>query len=112
MLQVRRARLPDELDLFELIGQFPTPTPPTSESFSQSFRLKLKDADSFIAVAEVDSKLIGYISGDAHETFYAGGKTAWVDEILVVEGARRRGLGRALMTAGYFKRYLRPGGSP
>jgi GNAT superfamily N-acetyltransferase len=98
MLQIRRAKLTDELELFGLVGRFPTTTPPSSESFALSFRFKLKDPDSFVAVAELDSRLVGYISGDAHETFYAGGKTAWVDEILVVEDARRRGLGRALMT--------------
>lgn len=97
MLQIRRAKLADELQLLALVVQFPTPTPPSSEAFSHSFRVKLKDPDSFIAVAELDSKLIGYVSGDAHETFYAGGKTAWVDEILVAPAARRQGVGRALM---------------
>jgi GNAT superfamily N-acetyltransferase len=98
MLQIRRAKLADELELLALVVQFPTPTPASSEDFAQSFRIKLKDPDSFIAVAELDSKLIGYIAGDAHETFYAGGKTAWVDEILVVPEERRRGVGRALMS--------------
>ena len=75
----------------------PTPTAPSSEAFAQSLRLKLKDADAFVAVAEIDALLVGYIAGDAHETFYAGGKIAWVDEILVVANERRRGIGRALM---------------
>jgi GNAT superfamily N-acetyltransferase len=97
LLQIRRARLADELALFALVKQFPTQTPPTPESFAQSLRVKLKDSDAFIAVAEIDAKLVGYIAGDAHETFYAGGKIAWVDEILVVAQERRRGVGRALM---------------
>jgi len=97
LLQIRRARVTDELALFALVRQFPTPTPPSNESFAQSLRVKLKDADSFVAVAEIDGKLVGYIAGDAHETFYAGGKTAWVDEIFVVESERRRGIGRELM---------------
>lgn len=97
LLTIRRATLADELGLYALVRQFPTPTAPSSEAFAQSLRVKLKDADSFLAVAEIDSRLVGYVAGDAHETFYAGGKTAWVDEILVVEDARRRGIGRALM---------------
>jgi GNAT superfamily N-acetyltransferase len=97
MLKVRRANLADELKLFELVSQFPTPTPPSTEAFAQSLRVKLKDHDAFVAVAEIDGALVGYVAGDAHETFYAGGKTAWVDEILVVQDARRRGIGRALM---------------
>jgi GNAT superfamily N-acetyltransferase len=98
LLQIRRARLADELALFALVKQFPNATLPSSEAFAQSLRLKLKDADAFVAVADVDTQLAGYIAGDAHETFYAGGKIAWVDEILVVASARRRGVGRALMT--------------
>jgi GNAT superfamily N-acetyltransferase len=96
-LQIRRARLADELALFALVKHFPTPTPPTSETFAHSLRLKLKDPDAFVAVCEIDTLLVGYIAGDAHETFYAGGKIAWVDEILVVASERRRGIGRALM---------------
>jgi GNAT superfamily N-acetyltransferase len=97
LLQIRRARLADELALFALVRQFPTQTPPVAETFAQSLRVKLKDHDAFVAVAEIDAQLVGYIAGDAHETFYAGGKIAWVDEILVVANERRRGVGRALM---------------
>jgi GNAT superfamily N-acetyltransferase len=97
LLQIRRARVADELTLFVLVKQFPTPTPPAAEAFAQSLRVKLKDPDAFVAVAEIDTQLVGYIAGDAHETFYAGGKIAWVDEILVVANERRRGVGRALM---------------
>jgi GNAT superfamily N-acetyltransferase len=98
MLEVRRAKLADELALFALVRQFPNATLPSSELFAVSLRLKLKDHDALVAVAELDGRLVGYIAGDAHETFYAGGKIAWVDEILVLESERRQGIGRALMT--------------
>ncbi len=98
LLQIRRAKLADELALFALVRQFPSPTVPSNEAFAQSLRMKLKDNDALVAVAELDGRLVGYIAGDAHETFYAGGKIAWVDEILVAESERRRGIGRALMT--------------
>ena len=97
LLQIRRSKLADELALFALVRQFPSPAPPSNEAFAQSLRLKLKDSDALVAVAELDGRLVGYIAGDAHETFYAGGKIAWVDEILVVANERRRGVGRALM---------------
>jgi GNAT superfamily N-acetyltransferase len=96
-LKVRRATVADEFELFELVKGFPTPTPPSREIFAAALRFKLKDPDGFVAVAESDGRLVGYVAGDAHETFYAGGKVAWVDEILVIEDARRQGIGRALM---------------
>ena len=97
LLKVRRATVADEFALFALVSLFPTPTPPSRETFANALRVKLRDPDSFIAVAELGGKLLGYVSGDAHETFYAGGKVAWVDEILVAADARRQGIGRALM---------------
>jgi GNAT superfamily N-acetyltransferase len=97
LLRVRRATVGDEFELFALVRQFPTPTPPDRETFASALRSKLRDADAFVAVAEQDGKLVGYVAGDAHETFYAGGKVAWVDEILVAPDARRQGIGSALM---------------
>src|SRR5688572_23210182 len=98
VLRVRRATVADEFGLFALVRLFPTPTPPSRETFANGLRVKLKDSDGFVAVAEFGGKLVGYVAGDAHETFYAGGKVAWVDEILVAEDARRQGIGRALMS--------------
>ena len=37
--------------------------------------------------------------GTATVTFYAGGQTAWVDELLVIEALRGTGIGRELMDA-------------
>jgi GNAT superfamily N-acetyltransferase len=97
LLKIRRATVADEFALFALVSRFPTPTPPNRETFAEALRKKLRDPDGFVAVAEIDGQLFGYVAGDAHETFYAGGKVAWVDEILVAEGARRQGIGSALM---------------
>jgi GNAT superfamily N-acetyltransferase len=97
LLKVRRATVADEFALFELVKGFPTPTPPSREVFADALRVKLKDPNAFVAVADIDGTIVGYVAGDAHETFYAGGKVAWVDEILVTEGSRRQGIGRALM---------------
>jgi len=97
VLKVRRATVADEFAIFALVVLFPTPTPPSRETFAAALRNKLRDSDGFVAVAELGGQIVGYVAGDAHETFYAGGKVAWVDEILVAENARRRGIGRALM---------------
>lgn len=42
---------------------------------------------------------MGYVSGCKHAAFYAGGDTAWVDEILVSPSRRNRDIGGLLMEA-------------
>ena len=48
-------------------------------------------------MAEDAGRLIGYVAGYSHMTFYAGGSIAWVDEIWVEPPYRGRGTGRRLM---------------
>ncbi len=60
---------------------------------------KVPDPSSYVAIAEEDGVMVGYVSGYAHPAFYAGGNTAWVDELLVDPAARRMGTGRKLMEA-------------
>lgn len=99
MAIVRAATASDHSDLFELVRAFPTPTPPTSEQFLRTLDAKLPDPSSCLLVAEEAGRLVGYVSGYCHATFYAGGVTAWVDELLVVETLRSTGIGRQLMDA-------------
>jgi hypothetical protein len=102
MIHVRPAQPNDQETLFDLVRLFPTPTPPTDGAYSAAFRAKLLDSSSFLAVAEDGAALVGYVSGYCHTTFYAGGKTAWIDELLVVSTVSAgcynnggvRGLGR------------------
>lgn len=96
---VRRARPEDEAELFALARTFPTPTPPGIDAFRTAFHGKLGDDASAVIVAERGSRLIGYVSGSRHLTFYASGPTAWVDEILVAAEARGAGIGQRLMHA-------------
>jgi hypothetical protein len=67
--------------LFALVRHVSEPALPSNEAFAQSLRLKLKDSDAPRRGRGNRWPLVGYIAGDAHETFYAGGKIAWVDEI-------------------------------
>jgi GNAT superfamily N-acetyltransferase len=99
MIQVRPVQPIDQETLFDLVRLFPTPTPPTHGAYSEAFRAKLLDSSSFLAVAEEGAALVGYVSGYCHATFYAGGKTAWIDELLVVSRCRQHGVGRLLMEA-------------
>lgn len=42
-------------------------------------------------------EIVGYVLGFNHYTFYANGRVAWVEEIVVNEAFRRRGIGTLLM---------------
>lgn len=97
MSSIRKAQISDEDVVFSLAVDFPAPTPIDRAMFQDMWRRKLSDSNSYIGVAEVDETVVGYVSGYAHATFYANGPTAWVDEILVREDMRGRGVGRRLM---------------
>ena len=99
MAIVRTARATDADGVRRLAATFPTPTPPSPEAFADALAAKLADPASCLLVSEHDGQLVGYVAGCFHSTFYAGGRTAWVDEILVAELSRGGGIGRQLMTA-------------
>jgi GNAT superfamily N-acetyltransferase len=42
---------------------------------------------------------VGYLAAYYHPTFYAAGKTAWVDEAFVLPDFRRQRIGRSLLEA-------------
>lgn len=94
---LRGAHDADSGALFDLVKQFPTPTKIDRETFETTFSALLRDENAYVAVAELDAELVGYVSGYSHRAFYANGSTAWVDEILVRESLRGRGVGRHLM---------------
>ena len=96
---VRPARLTDETQLFGLARSFPTATPPDLATFRSAFHAKLADTASAVFVSELDGRLVGYVAGYRHVTFYASGLTAWVDEIMVATDHRGAGLGKQLMEA-------------
>ena len=49
-------------------------------------------------MAEYNNAIIGYGLGFVHDTFYANGKVAWLEEIMVKEDFRRNDVGSELMT--------------
>ena len=94
---VRKATHADQQQLFDLARSFPTPTPPDFSAFSHAFESMLADLSAVLFVAELDGKIVGYLSGYRHVTFYANGYVAWVDEVFVSAQTRKMGIGKALM---------------
>lgn len=69
------------------------------QSFRDAFRQLLSDHSACIRVAEWDGAVIAYVLGFEHLTFFANGRVAWVEELIVAEAHRRQGVGRRLMDA-------------
>lgn len=66
-------------------------------AFDETFaRIKGDDnARVLIAVDEL-GLVIGYLLGFVHDTFFANGAVAWIEEMYVTETSRRSGIGSAL----------------
>jgi hypothetical protein len=96
-MDIRRAQASDTGALLALVRLFPTQTPPTEKAYDKSFQAKLNDPASCVLIAELNGEqsgeAIGYVAGYQHPTFYSGGPTAWIDEILMVERLRGPGIG-------------------
>ena len=93
--------------LFELVVEFATSFAPERGPFEASLALILGDETAWLGVAEAGAgeagaggkPLAGYCLGFDHAAFYANGRVAWVEEIMVREDARRLGVGAALMSS-------------
>jgi GNAT superfamily N-acetyltransferase len=66
-------------------------------AFGESF-VRIKDdndAQLLVAVDEL-GLVIGYLLGFVHDTFFANGAVAWIEEMYVTDNSRRTGVGGAL----------------
>ena len=97
MLTIRPAELTDSDALFSLASAFATSFLVERSAFEASLSALLQSPDAFIAVASDSGRGVGYVLGFDHHTFYANGRVVWVEEIMVSEDVRRRGVGRQLM---------------
>lgn len=68
-------------------------------TFQRSYANMLTNPDAVAFVADEAGALIGYSLGFCHDTFYANGKVAWLEEIMVSSTHRRQGVGESLMAA-------------
>lgn len=96
---VRRAEPGDKLAVFRLACAFATSFAVEQPAFERHFDELRTHPETYFAVAEADKELAGYLLGFEHLTFFANGRVAWVEEIMVGEAFRREGAGRKLMEA-------------
>lgn len=102
-MTIRRARPDDKPALLLLARAFATSFAIEQAAFERSFDQLLTHPEAFFAVAqasnELNSEVAGYVLGFDHPAFFANGRVAWVEEIMVSESFRRQGVGRKLMEA-------------
>jgi len=96
-LEIRKARPEDEARLLPLVQEFVASFELQTDSFKASFNHLLQNESALVLVAEFEDELVGYVLGFIHDTFYANGPVAWVEEIMVHSEHRRTGLGGRLM---------------
>lgn len=94
---IRTARDTDAEAVLTLAKSFATSFIVDDQAFSRAFAGLLTSPDAHAAVAEVDRQLVGYVLGFDHHAFFANGRVAWVEEIMVGERWRRQGIGQLLM---------------
>jgi GNAT superfamily N-acetyltransferase len=68
-------------------------------SFRQCFMQLLATSEAYLGVAEQQQEIVGYLLAFDHDTFFANGRVAWIEEIMVRQDCRRQGIGRQLMSA-------------
>ena len=96
---IRRARPNDKPVVLLLARAFATSFAVEPPAFDQAFDALLAQPEVFLAVAEASGEVAGYLLGFEHLTFFANGRVAWAEEIMVGEAFRRQGTGRKLMGA-------------
>jgi GNAT superfamily N-acetyltransferase len=109
MLVIRQARAGDSEQVFALTVQFATSFQPAADKFDASFTRLRKRPDALLLVAEELGVICGYLLAFDHDTLFANGGVAWVEELMVRKDRRRRGIGRKIME--HFEQWAESRGS-
>src|SRR5262245_22299346 len=96
-LAIRPAVGADAPRVLALARPFATSFVVDEEAFHRSYSSVLASATARLLVAEAADGIAAYLLGFDHETFFANGRVAWVEELMVDEPWRRHGIGEALM---------------
>jgi GNAT superfamily N-acetyltransferase len=98
-LHIRRATLDDAPAVSDMAANLAFSYPFDPASFERSLPVLLAAGDTLLLVALIGADPAGYLLGHRYLTLYANGPVAVVDELLVRDGQRGHGIGRALMKA-------------
>lgn len=100
MHTIRLATSADSDAVFALVQQLGISQPPKRDAFDEAFVDAVVDADDHLLyVAEVDGLVAGYAFTTVARLLYTSGASAQLQELVVDEPARGRGLASMLVTA-------------
>jgi GNAT superfamily N-acetyltransferase len=85
--------------VWPLVKEFATSSIPERGAYDSAFNELIEEKDTLLLVAESEvAGIVGYTLANHHKTLFANGSVAWVEEVMVIDSARLRGVGRALMS--------------
>jgi GNAT superfamily N-acetyltransferase len=98
-IHLREAHATDAEAVLALAQPFATSFVVEEQAFYQAFSELLASPQAHLAVAATAGHLVGYVLGFDHATFFANGRVAWVEELMVDAAFRQQNIGRSLMQA-------------
>jgi GNAT superfamily N-acetyltransferase len=97
--EIRPARADDADRVAGLAAELAMSFEFSAERFRASYRALLAADGACLLLAVNGHQIMGYLLGFRHLTFYANGPVGWVEEIVVRQQDRGRGMGRLLVAA-------------
>ncbi len=94
---IRRATLEDIELVLPLAADFVSSFELDAAKFRASYEHLLENHAAVVLLAESEGDFAGYCLGFVHDTFYANGPVAWLEEIMVSSNKRRSGIGEQLV---------------
>lgn len=100
---VRRAETGDFLRVAALLAELGRPrlTPDTTDKAQVVYERHIAASDTASLVAEVDGKIVGFLSLVFRERLNCVQPQAWIPDLIVTEAARGRGAAKALLQAAF-----------
>jgi GNAT superfamily N-acetyltransferase len=97
--EVRRARAGDADNVARLAAELAMSFDFSVARFRENYPALLAKDGACLLLALDGRENVGYLLGFRHLTFYANGPVGWVEEVVVRDQERGRGIGRILMDA-------------
>jgi GNAT superfamily N-acetyltransferase len=96
-IQQRRARPGDAVGVRALVEQLGYPVEP--RGFTETFTQVIRHPEAAVLVLAEGVRVVGYLAVSHRPQIRLGGRTAAIDDLVVAEDWRGRGLGSALVEA-------------